>query len=450
MRFKLGIGRRQMVAVLSSLGLFAVTCTASTGLFAEDWTRFLGANGSGLSSSKAAAPTSWSATENMVWKTELPGFGSSSPIILGDTVFLTCYTGYGMDAENPGDLKKLARHLLAFDRKTGTQRWIASVAAEGEEDPYQGFITEHGYCSSTPTTDGERIYVFYGKTGVIAYDLQGKEQWRQKLGDFSDPAKWGDGSSPIVHGDILIVNAGIVGHKIVGLNKKTGEIVWQVENEKFTNSWTTPVLVEAGGRTEAVFSMPDLVMALDPKTGKEFWRAKSPISNTTCPSLASQGDIVYAMGGRGGAAMAVRCGGSGDVTESHVVWNKQMRAGICTPVVAANHLFWATSGIMNAYKCEDGEQQFQERLAAAPAAPAGDGQRRRPGGDYASPVVAGDHLYLVTRNGSSYVVQVGSEFKIVGNGSFGDDTSLFNATPAVVDGQLFVRSNKMLYCIGAK
>lgn len=451
MRFITALGGAICSKPLQTIAVATLILSSAASIKAEDWTRFLGTNGTGLSSSKVAAPTSWSATENMKWKVDLPGYGSSSPIVLGDTVYLTCYTGYGLSAEDPGDIKKLTRHLLAIDRKSGETRWTATVAATGEEDKYEGFITEHGYCSSTPTTDGEHIYVFYGKTGVLAYDLKGKEVWRRDVGQFSDPAKWGDGTSPVLAGDVLVVNAGIAGHQIVGLNKKTGEIVWKVVDEKFTNSWSTPVLVEVAGRTEAVFSMPDVILALDPQTGKELWRAKSPISNTTCPSLAIQGDVVFAMGGRGGAAIAVRCGGSGDVTDSaQIVWSKSMRGGICTPVVAGNNLVWATSGILNCYNCEDGSQRFQQRLASAPEAPAGDGQRRRPGGDYASPVVAGDYIYLITRNGTSYVAQTGNEFKLVGNGSFGDDTSLFNATPAVVDGQLFVRSNKALYCIGTK
>ena len=166
-------------------------------LQAADWPNFRGPNSSGISDEKNL-PTTWSDTENLVWKVDLPGPGSSSPIVWGDKVFVTCYTGYGLDEDNPGDQDKLQRHLLGVDRKTGNVLWNKAVPAKLPEPEFSSFQALHGYASSTPATDGERVYVFYGKSGVLAYDFAGQELWRANVGD-SD-FYWGVGSSPLSQG----------------------------------------------------------------------------------------------------------------------------------------------------------------------------------------------------------------------------------------------------------
>ncbi len=155
----------------------------------EDWNRFRGPNGGGISIDSGVA-TNWSAAENIQWKAELPGPGSSSPIVHDDRVFLTCYTGYGVDSRNPGNLADLKRHLLCFDRSNGKELWRATVDATGDEDEYRGFITDHGYSSSTPAADGEHVFAFFGKSGVIAWDREGNQKWQVSVGTQSDPAKW--------------------------------------------------------------------------------------------------------------------------------------------------------------------------------------------------------------------------------------------------------------------
>jgi len=143
---------------------------------AEDWTRFRGDAGAGIS--KKAAPTKWDADTNIKWKAKLPGPGSSCPIVVEDRVYLTCYTGYGMEAKNPGNVSDLKRHLLCFDRASGKEVWRTTVDSDNDEDPFQGFITHHGYASSTPVTDGELIFVHFGKTGLFAFDASGNEVWQ--------------------------------------------------------------------------------------------------------------------------------------------------------------------------------------------------------------------------------------------------------------------------------
>ena len=177
----------------------------ASSVFRENWPGYRGPRGSGISS-EAGVPLSWSETENLVWKTELPGPGSSSPIVWGDRVFVTAYSGYGDDSSD-GDLLTLDRHLLCLSVTDGTIIWQKKFPAPLPEDTYEGFISEHGYASHTPVTDGENIYAFFGKGGLIAFDFEGNELWKKDLGSRLSSKGWGSSSSPILHGDSVIVNA---------------------------------------------------------------------------------------------------------------------------------------------------------------------------------------------------------------------------------------------------
>ncbi len=415
-----------------------------TGTHAEDWARFRGPNGSGVNAA-SKAPLEWSDSKNLKWSVDLPGRGSSSPIVVGDKVLLTAYTGYGLDNANPGNPSSLQRHLICFDRASGKERWRGTVDSTHDEDPYQGFITDHGYASSTPVSDGEHVFVLFGKTGMVAYDLEGNQKWLKNLGELSDPAKWGGGASPVLHEDLVIVNAGNVGQKIVALNKADGTVAWDVVNPEFTNCWSTPIKVTANMRDELVFIMPGKILALDPDTGKELWTAKSPIAPTVCASLAEEDGVVFAMGGRQGSAIAVKCGGNGDVSETNTVWEKPLRAGIGTPLVHDGWIHWTSGGIAYCADCKTGEYVYKDRLKSEPES--GAGQRRGPAGDYASPVMIGDRIALLMRDGTTYVITPGDQFETISRNSFESDQSQFNATPAVTDNQIFIRSDKKLYCI---
>ncbi len=446
--FEMSLMKNQfLISAVFGLTCVTILFAASGPAAAEDWTRFRGPNGSGIAPTTFET-TTWSDKENVKWKTELPGFGSSSPIIVGDQVIVTCYSGYGLDAKEPGEMGNLTRHLISFDRLTGKEIWRKDIKNTEKEDTYKGFIAEHGYASSTPVSDGQHVFAFFGKSGVFAFDMKGSQIWQRNLGNFSDPAKWGDGSSPIVYKDLVIVNAGIVGHKIVALKKSDGSVAWELEDEQFTNCWSTPILVKVGDREELVFSMPGQIIGLDPATGEKLWNAKSPIERTVCASLAEENGVVFAMGGQGGVAIAIRCGGKGDVSETHKVWEAPLRAGIGTPVVVSGKLYWSSTGMAFCASCADGKEIFKERLKVAPDQSATDGKRRGPAGDYASPIVIGGKIIIASRNGSTAVLNASDKLDVVAMNSMGEDTSLFNATPAFADGNLFVRSNKALYCIG--
>ncbi|MEM8993975.1 MAG: PQQ-binding-like beta-propeller repeat protein [Acidobacteriota bacterium] len=424
------------------LSIFALVLTlgASTAL-AADWPRFRGPDGSGQATG-GLLPADFSLSEHLDWRTELPGKGVSSPIVAGDRVYLTTYTGYGQDLEEPGDPKDLVRHLLAFDRKTGEELWRFSVAG-GDADPFQGFLTQHGYATSTPVTDGERIYALFGKAGIVAVDRGGQELWRRALGSQSDPARWGDASSPVLVDGVLVVNAGVLGRKVVGLDPATGEELWSVADDKFNNSWSTPAVYRGGEKPQVLVHFPFKILGIAPETGDVVWSAATPLDDATSPSIIVEGDVAYLMGSRAGHAMAVRLGGTGDVSETHTVWRQKVRAGITTPVAVDGALYWGSGGIFMAHSLETGERVYRDRLPRKSGPTGG-----FPNADYSSPIAVGDRILLFTRNGENYVIEAGETFQVVAhNPPFEGDTSAFSATPAVAGDELFMRSEKYLYKI---
>ncbi|MCY2976622.1 MAG: PQQ-binding-like beta-propeller repeat protein [Planctomycetota bacterium] len=414
--------------------------------FAENWLRFRGYNGAGISTSKAP-PMTWSNTENLKWSVKLPGPGASSPIIVGDQLFLTCYTGYGVDQTSPGEPKDLKRHLLSFNRINGELQWTATIDSNETEDPYKGFINQHGYASSTPVSDGKYVYVVFGKSGVLAFDLSGQEVWRRKLGQLSDPHEWGSGASPMLYEDLLIVNAGITDHAMIALNKSTGEEAWRVFDESFTNCWATPILVDLKERTELVFASPGRIFALDPKSGKEHWRAASPVKEAVSGSLNQLDGVVYLMGGRQGSAIAIRCGGSGDVSATNTVWDKSLRSGTGTPVIVDRKLYWTSSGLAVCADCDTGKEIFKERIKR-PSGDAAESGGRGPTGDYASAIAIDNNVLIVSRSGQSQLWKAEEKYTPIADSAFSDDEGPFNGTPAISDGCIYIRSDKKLYCVG--
>ena len=413
--------------------------------FAGDWDRFRGPNGSG-SVSDTEIPWTWSSEKSLKWKSPLPGKGASSPVVSGDRIYLTCYTGYGVDPANPGNPQDLVRHLLALDRQTGYEIWRKSIPSNGDEDPYQGFITQHGYASSSPVTDGEHVYVLLGKSGLFAFDRDGNQTWHVDLGQKSDSAKWGDGTSPILVGDLIVVDAGILGNHFVGINKDSGEKAWSLEDPAFTNCWATPIEVRVGDQTQVLFNVPKQVIAVDPVSGEKLWSAASPLDDAACSSIVSKDGSAYLMGSRAGNALALTCGGSGDVSQTNTIWQTKLRSGICTPVIVGDNMYWTTGGIFYAASLANGEYVYKERLPRLGGPTGG-----FPNADYSSPIAVGDKVIQFTRNGESYVIQAGNEFVLIAhNPSFADDRSAFSATPAVSDGELFMRSDSFLYCISSE
>jgi outer membrane protein assembly factor BamB len=401
---------------------------------AADWTRFRGPDASGVSDA-TGVPTTWSAEENVVWKTALPGFGASSPITLGDKIFVTCYSGYGLDPDSPGEAEALQHNVLGVGQADGRVLWAKATKARLPESPYGGMVPLHGYASSTPTTDGRAVYAFFGRSGVFAFTVDGEPMWQATVGDGTH--EWGSGASPILFKDLLIVNASIESQSLVALDKTTGKEVWRVPG--IERSWSTPLVVDLpNGSQELVSSSEGKVLGLDPATGKELWRCAG-VPDYVCPSVIAHEGVVYVTGGRKPYIVTIRAGGRGDVTATHVLWEAKETPKVATPLYYDGHLYWINQrGVAQCLNAKTGEVVYNERLDIK-----GKGDKV-----YASPVVADGKVYYVTRSDGAIVLAAGPKFDQIAKNDLGD-TSVFNATPVPLEGgRLLLRSDRFLYCIG--
>jgi len=435
-----------------------------------EWMRFRGPNGSGISSESKATPVKWSATENLKWKVELPGPGSSSPIIVGDRVFTTCWTGYGVDRAALGEQEQLRRHLVCLDRHTGKTIWSKSVEPVLPEDEFGGMFAEHGYASHTPVSDGKRVYVYFGKAGALAFDLEGNQLWQTKVGTGLDPRGWGSASSPILYKHLLIVTASAESEALVALDTETGQEVWRQEAAGLSSTWGTPVLVPVDAeRTDLVLGVPYEIWGFNPDTGKLRWYCQAMETDSYCSSVVAADGVVYGIEGMGGGSIAVRAGGKGDVGqggESRIVWSGRDSNRIGSPLFYDGRIYFFSRGIAHCITATEGKQVFEGRLQGGTAQPRpqggppgggrggfGGGFGGRGGGafggDYSSAVVADGKIYFVTRSGDMFVLNAGPKFEQLAVNRVTADREDFSATPAISDGQLFIRSNKHLYCIAS-
>ena len=425
---------------LAVVCFFALSLRASIGT-ADDWTRFRGANGAGHSES-TALPTKWSDAENLTWTVELPGPGSSSPIVSGDRIFVTCYSGYGV--EPGGDFSSLVRHLVCVDAKSGHILWDRSVTAPKREDRYQGYISEHGYASNSPTTDGKMVFAFHGKSGVYAYDMDGKELWSHMVGTESSNRQWGSAASLTLFNDKLIVNAAEEGRSIMALDKATGKELWKSEAATLELCYGTPSLVaREDGKTDLVIAVPGEVWGLNTETGKLAWFVVSQLTGNVSPSPVVVDNSIFVFGGfRSSGSYRIRAGGKSDVTSTHIDWHSRCSSYVATPVHHDGHLFWIDDqGIAWCLNAKTGEQVYRERVPGL-----------KSGGRpiYSSPIFAGGRLYVVTRRDGTLIIPATTTFSIEAQNIIESDATDFNATPAVYGDQLLLRSNRRLYCVGAK
>lgn len=395
---------------------------------AQDWTQFRGPN-QGHSAEKTL-PTTWSASENVAWKTPLPGAGTSSPIFVGDKIYLTAYSGFNIPGD-PGDMNALKLHLVALDRKSGKLLWTKDVAPKLPEQPK--IRDEHGYASSTPASDGKRIYCFFGKTGAKAFDLTGKELWTSDLGDRLHG--WGSATSPVLVDNLVLVNASVESESLVALDAATGKEAWRARGIK--ESWSTPLLAKSKeGRSELLLPMMGKIHGLDPKTGASLWTCETKIPWYMVPVGVAADGVSYWIGGRSGGAFAARMGGSGDVSATHRVWTAEKNSNVPSPLLKDGHLYFAgnADGIAYCLEASSGKLVYNERLPRADTI-------------YASPILGDGKIYYLARNGRTFVVAAAPQFKLLATNDL-NDGSLFHAAPVTADGRLFIRSNKFLYCVG--
>jgi len=419
-----------------------------------DWPAFRGDN-TGI-----AAETNLPAKidgDHLLWKMPLPGRGASSPIVLGDKLFLTSYSGYGTtisrgfgggkgkkgggggDTGAKEDQAKLKLIVQCIDAKSGKADWTKEVDPKLPEEAFTGFLREHGYATSTPATDGERLYVFFGKTGVFGFDLKGNQLWQADVG--SGKHMWGSGSSPIVYKDKVIVNAAVESGSVVGLESKSGKELWRIKG--VNPCWVTPVIAKtADGKDELVLSLSGKIAGYDLNDGKELWHCTgigSGGKGYTSSTPVVRDGVAYATGGGGPnpqLAIAVKVGGRGDVDSTHVLWRQKIAPGIASPLVLGKQLCWVNGSVV-ALDLSDGKIAHNERLYDARS-------------EYVSPVAADGKIYALTRLEGLYVLSADTKLEKISHYDFPGDTSVFNASPAVSNGRIYIRSNANLYCFGNK
>ncbi|MGB0598632.1 MAG: PQQ-binding-like beta-propeller repeat protein [Rubripirellula sp.] len=417
------------VAIARNLICLLVVLSSSC-IAAENWERFRGPDGQGKAASNVVM--TWDADTNVAWKLDLPGLGSSSPVLHSGKVFVTCYSGESGE--------KAERILVCADAQTGKQLWTHSVPAPAQEDSYRGFITEHGYASGSAACDGKNVYAFFGKAGVIALTMDGELLWHVQVGSMSSNRRWGSGASVVLSDNILIVNAAEEARALIGLNIADGSEAWKADYDNLELCFATPVLVEGeAGVIEAVIAMPGETWGLNPKTGKLRWFYETGTGGNVSPSVVVGEEAFYTFGGYPQQqTVAIRRGGRKNITESHRLWETGESSYVATPLLHDGHLYWVSDrGFAFAMNAKTGETVTKARLAGL-----------RSGGRpvYASPILVGDKLVVVTRKSGTLVFAASPEMKVLHQNPPLDE-SQFNGTPAVVDGSLYLRSDQAIYCI---
>ena len=424
------------VAVCGAIFVLAVPSVAQTTSLltvskeANDWAAFRGPDGQGVSAAKAL-PVKWSESENIAWKIPMPGPGASSPIMFKDHIYVTCYSGFFVPGEAEGSQKDLKRHLLCLDRKSGKRLWEKIVAARLPEEER---IRDHGFAASTPAADKDHVYCFFGKTGVMAFDHEGKQVWSADVG--SKTNGWGTSASPVLYKNMVFINASVESESLVALDRRTGKELWKAKGIR--EAWNTPVVVTSvNGKPELIVATKGSVQAFEPTSGKQLWTCATDIGWYMVPSVIAHDGIVYCLGGRSGvAALAVRTGGSGDVTKSHRLWTSVKGSNVTSPVFHDGHLYWMNDnlGIAFCAKADSGEIVYEKRM-------------ERSGQVYASALLADGRVYYLTREGRTFVVAAKPGFEVLATNDL-NDSSVFNGSFAVDGTRLLVRSDKFLYAIG--
>jgi hypothetical protein len=333
-----------------------------------------------------------------------------------------------------GDPENLMRHVVCLDRKTGQLQWVKDLQPKLPESGYTGGnSSRHGYSSSTIATDGESLFVFFGKSGVYRLDMDGNVKWQADVGE--GVHNWGSAASPRLYKNLVIVNASVESKTLRALDKETGQEVWRVENIR--GVWNTPTPVASSNGDELVLSLPEKITSFDPATGNQLWTCTGiPDRGYTCPSVIAHDGVVYVIGGRKNTAIAVKTGGRGDVTDSHQLWRADFGSNVTSPVYHDGHIYWANESRGMAY-CLDaktGEAKYQVRF------------RERPGLIYASAVLVDGKIYYQSQEEGVYVVAAKPDYELLAHNKT-QDTNRSNACPVPDAGRLLIRSDGYLYCL---
>ncbi|MEQ1825087.1 MAG: PQQ-binding-like beta-propeller repeat protein [Pirellula sp.] len=390
----------------------------------ENWAHWRGPTGNSVAIN-AQPPISWSATENVKWKAEIPGRGSGSPIVWEQQVFVVSAV--------PASGKNLSFRLFSFDRNSGKLNWERIAI---DDTPHQGTHETNGYASASPCTDGQNVYAHFGSRGLHCYSMDGKFVWKREFGKMNTRSSFGEGSSPTLVDDMIIVPWDHEeGSKLFALNKKTGSTIWEVARDEPT-CWATPLIVNHDGKKQIIMNGQRFARAYDLASGRELWRCSGQTERPCASAVASDGLAFVGSGFRGAFMGAFRLDGTGDITGSKsVVWKVDRN----TPDVASPLL---TQGRIYFYKGKTGQLTCLDSKTGKAHYEAS----RIPelNGTYASPVAAGGHIYLTDRSGTIVVIKDSSELEIVSTNPLGEGV---DATPAPVDNELFIRGEKHLFCV---
>ena len=424
----------------------AIGLTAVGQTLADDWPAWRGPRGDGTSSEKKL-PLRWSANDNIAWKTPIPGTGHSSPIVVGDRVFVTSCL-----------LKEQQRLLLALDRRDGRVLWKKLVITAPLE-PKHGL---NSYASSTPACDGKRVYVSFERlrkrlpsddyprkpreTGhipqdtvaemaVACYSCDSELLWQHVPGQFY--SRHGFCSPPILYKDLVILNGDQDAEAyLVALDKQMGEERWRIDRPNRTRSYCPPLILQAAGKTQMVLTGSLGIDSYDPGTGKAIWNINGPTEQYVASMVIGDGLLFMTAGFPTYHNMAIRPDGTGDVTETHIAWHENKtiprKASYVPSPIAFDKWFYVMSdaGYINCLEAKTGKRLWIEQLGRHHSA---------------SPVLADGHIYVTDDDGVTYVLKAGPKFEVVSQNALGESCY---ASPAISGGQIFLRTSEHLWCIG--
>jgi outer membrane protein assembly factor BamB len=399
---------------------------------ADNWPGWRGPNGDGKSAEKNL-PTTWSNTKNVKWKVNLPEKGHAAPVVWGKRIFLA----------QPLDAKGKERALWCLDRADGKRLW-EQVVPYDDKEPKHATGT---YCAATPVTDGERVIVSFGSAGLYCYDFAGKEQWHYDLGKLWHVG--GNASSPVLYQNLVILWAGPGERQfLIALDKTTGKKAWQhdepggksgVGTSDWVASWATPLIARVADHDELILAAPKKLKAFDPKTGKELW-ACDGLGDEVYPSPVISADgIVVAFSGYRGPALACKAGGSGDVTKTHRLWHHKDKGNpqrIGSPVLVGDHCYLVgENGVANCIEIKTGKDLWKARLTRA--------------NTWSSVLFANGKLYVQDFDANTYLVDASPKFAGPTRNSLGNGEQT-RSTMAFSDGEVFIRTFRHLWCISEK
>jgi outer membrane protein assembly factor BamB len=432
--------------------IFILSVALASTIHAENWPNWRGPDSTGVSPEKAL-PTTWSDTENIAWKAKFRGVGISSPIVWGDRVIVTSQAGSGVSRPGPrlfqgGDAAAAGERALsagdkaagggtsflvtAFDRVSGKRAWEYEVAAQGE---LPAVHEKHNLASPSPVSDGQRVYAWFGTGQLVALDMSGKLVWQRNLvteyGKFD--VQWGHGSSPIVYKDmVILLSYHPASSYLLALDARTGRDRWKVDGRKGAFSYSTPFVIETAGSAELIVNWNEGLTAHNPASGQELWHI-AETNRFPIPVPFQHDGIIYASRGyRSGPYMAIRPGGKGDISKSHVLWKVDTGAPYISSLVHYDGLIYMMGdvGVATVVDAKNGERVWQERI----------------GGVYtASPVAADGKVYFLSENGETVVLSAGRNPRVLARNKL-DARQL--ASPAISGGRLFIRSDDTLFAVG--